>query len=300
MGRQEVDARHSGDDALAARFDALHSVRFSLLRSSKSTAFDAGHSSFSAPWTRISTWCPPRTCSMRLNLCGRACLAVHFRQYCPEPNPYALNRYDFEAERHWKIIDVRLSQSRYMLGETHTIVDMAVWGRARLIVSCEKRSTVILVPSGERLTVPRSRAKLLRADSFSVAAAAAQDMAVGRPHIGTARCLGHELRASCQVRAFPHRAHQRNRREGADQQQHTTDLAPLYGTEPAGRQQADAGPEQASRTGDGAEYRQGNICVSHLCLRIHGGGLGLVRLWSAPLAQCVVPPIGITPCRDAS
>lgn len=61
--------------------------------------------------------------------------AVHFRQYCPEPNPYALNRYDFEAERHWKIVDVRLGQGRYMLGETYTIVDMAVWGWARLIAT---------------------------------------------------------------------------------------------------------------------------------------------------------------------
>ena len=26
--------------------------------------------------------------------------AVHFRHYAPEPKEYALNRYDFEAERH--------------------------------------------------------------------------------------------------------------------------------------------------------------------------------------------------------
>ena len=59
--------------------------------------------------------------------------AVHFRQYCPEPNPYALNRYDFEAGRHWKIVDERLSRNRYMLGANYTVVDMAVWGWARLI-----------------------------------------------------------------------------------------------------------------------------------------------------------------------
>lgn len=59
--------------------------------------------------------------------------AVHFRQYCPEPNPYALKRYDYEAGRHWAIVDERLSRGRYMLGETYTIVDMAVWGWARLI-----------------------------------------------------------------------------------------------------------------------------------------------------------------------
>ena len=59
--------------------------------------------------------------------------AVHFRHHAPEPKEYALNRYDFEAERHWKIIDARLARGRYMLGSTYTIVDMAVWGWARLI-----------------------------------------------------------------------------------------------------------------------------------------------------------------------
>jgi len=59
--------------------------------------------------------------------------AVHFRHYAPEPKKYALNRYDFEAERHWKIIDARLAKDRYMVGGTYTIVDMAVWGWARLV-----------------------------------------------------------------------------------------------------------------------------------------------------------------------
>lgn len=59
--------------------------------------------------------------------------AVHFRNYAPEPKEYALNRYDFEAERHWKIIDERLGKGRYMLGNTYTIADMAVWGWARLV-----------------------------------------------------------------------------------------------------------------------------------------------------------------------
>ena len=59
--------------------------------------------------------------------------AVHFRHYAPEPKDYALNRYDFEAERHWKILDDRLAQRPYMLGSVYTIVDMAVWGWARLI-----------------------------------------------------------------------------------------------------------------------------------------------------------------------
>ena len=59
--------------------------------------------------------------------------AVHFRHHAPEPKEYALNRYDFEAERHYKILDARLGAQRYMVGASYTIVDMAVWGWARLI-----------------------------------------------------------------------------------------------------------------------------------------------------------------------
>ncbi|MEL6206628.1 MAG: glutathione S-transferase N-terminal domain-containing protein [Pseudomonadota bacterium] len=54
--------------------------------------------------------------------------AVHFRNFAPEKVPYGLKRYDFEARRHWQIVDDRLAKGRYMLGDTYTIVDMAVWG----------------------------------------------------------------------------------------------------------------------------------------------------------------------------
>ena len=59
--------------------------------------------------------------------------SVHFRNYAPEKLPYAINRYAFEAQRHFGILDVRLAERRYMLGDTYTIVDMDVWGWARLI-----------------------------------------------------------------------------------------------------------------------------------------------------------------------
>ena len=59
--------------------------------------------------------------------------AVHFTHFAPEPKAYAVNRYDFEAWRHWKIIDRQLAQHRYMLGEAYTLVDMAVWGWARAV-----------------------------------------------------------------------------------------------------------------------------------------------------------------------
>ncbi len=59
--------------------------------------------------------------------------SVHFRHAAPEPKEYALNRYDYEAHRHWKLVEDRLAANRYMLGDEYGIVDMAVWGWARLV-----------------------------------------------------------------------------------------------------------------------------------------------------------------------
>ena len=62
--------------------------------------------------------------------CGQA---VHFKYFAPDPKEYAVNRYTFEAERHWKLIDDQLAGKPWMLGDTYTLVDMAVWGWARMI-----------------------------------------------------------------------------------------------------------------------------------------------------------------------
>ena len=59
--------------------------------------------------------------------------SVHFRNYAPAPQPYAIKRYVFEAERHYGIADARLGTQPYMLGDSYTIVDMALWGWARLL-----------------------------------------------------------------------------------------------------------------------------------------------------------------------
>jgi GSH-dependent disulfide-bond oxidoreductase len=58
--------------------------------------------------------------------------AVHFKHYAPGL-PYAINRYTYEARRHFGILDARLAQHPYMLGSTYTLVDMAVWGWARVV-----------------------------------------------------------------------------------------------------------------------------------------------------------------------
>jgi GSH-dependent disulfide-bond oxidoreductase len=59
--------------------------------------------------------------------------AVHFKHFSPEKIPYAHNRYQYEAERHYGIINERLAKNRYMVANTYTIVDMDVWGWARMI-----------------------------------------------------------------------------------------------------------------------------------------------------------------------
>lgn len=59
--------------------------------------------------------------------------AVHFRHFAPEKVPYAHNRYQFEAQRHYGILDAHLGKRRYMVGEAYSIVDMDVWGWARLV-----------------------------------------------------------------------------------------------------------------------------------------------------------------------
>jgi GST-like protein len=58
---------------------------------------------------------------------------VHFKHFAPEPKEYAVNRYDFEAWRHWLIIEERLTNQLYMMGDQYTLVDMSLWGWARVI-----------------------------------------------------------------------------------------------------------------------------------------------------------------------
>jgi GSH-dependent disulfide-bond oxidoreductase len=59
--------------------------------------------------------------------------SVHFRHYAPEKLDYAVNRYAFEAQRHYGILNARLAGRSYIVGDTYTIVDMDVWGWARMI-----------------------------------------------------------------------------------------------------------------------------------------------------------------------
>jgi GSH-dependent disulfide-bond oxidoreductase len=59
--------------------------------------------------------------------------AVHFKHHATEKVGYANTRYQYEAERHYGILNARLAKNRYMVGGAYSIVDMDVWGWARLV-----------------------------------------------------------------------------------------------------------------------------------------------------------------------
>jgi GST-like protein len=79
--------------------------------------------------------------------------AVHFAHHAPEPRDrYAVNRYEFEAQRHWKVLEEHLGGRRYMVGGVYSIVDMAFWGWARLLPWVMARDDALdLYPNVKRL-----------------------------------------------------------------------------------------------------------------------------------------------------
>lgn len=57
----------------------------------------------------------------------------HFYAYAPIKIEYAINRYAMEAKRQLDVLNRHLADSQYMVGDTYTIADMAIWpwyGRA--------------------------------------------------------------------------------------------------------------------------------------------------------------------------
>ena len=80
--------------------------------------------------------------------------AVHFRHFAPEKIPYAIKRYDFEARRHWQIVEDQLTHNAYRMGDTYTIVDMAVWGWAgRIPFMLADEKAMELYPNLKRLVM---------------------------------------------------------------------------------------------------------------------------------------------------
>jgi GST-like protein len=59
--------------------------------------------------------------------------AVHFKHFAPKDMEYAHNRYQFEAQRHYAVLNDHLGKHKYMVGDAYSIVDMDVWGWARML-----------------------------------------------------------------------------------------------------------------------------------------------------------------------
>ena len=116
--------------------------------------------------------------------------AVHFRNVAPEPKEYAVNRYTFEAKRHWGILDARLATHRYMLGDTYTIVDMAVWGWSRLVP--------IVLGADAMAGMPNVKRHL---DEISARPAAARALALKDRHTFKA-----DMDDAARIAMFPHLA----------------------------------------------------------------------------------------------
>ena len=77
--------------------------------------------------------------------------SVHFRNFAPEKLPYAINRYAYEAQRHYGILNDRLGKQKYMIGDSYSIVDMNVWGWARMIPNALGEGAWAKFPNLKRL-----------------------------------------------------------------------------------------------------------------------------------------------------
>jgi GST-like protein len=51
----------------------------------------------------------------------------HFARYAPERIPYAIERYVFETNRLYGVLDRRLADRRFVAGNAYTIADMAIF-----------------------------------------------------------------------------------------------------------------------------------------------------------------------------
>lgn len=59
---------------------------------------------------------------------------IHLRAFAKDSEgTYALRRFHYEAERHWKVLEDHLAKSEFVVGNSYTIADMAMWGYTRML-----------------------------------------------------------------------------------------------------------------------------------------------------------------------
>ncbi|MFB9270048.1 glutathione S-transferase family protein [Bradyrhizobium erythrophlei] len=97
--------------------------------------------------------------------------AVHFKHFSPKDQDYAHNRYQFEAHRHYQILEDHLAKQRYMVGDAYSIVDMALWGWARMVPFVIGEESYAKYPNVKRLV-----------DEISARPAAARAVALKDKH----------------------------------------------------------------------------------------------------------------------
>mgnify|MGYP005996461699 CR=1 FL=1 len=51
----------------------------------------------------------------------------HFYAYAPYPMEYPINRFAMEVKRQLDVLDRHLAENRFMVGDTYTIADIAIW-----------------------------------------------------------------------------------------------------------------------------------------------------------------------------
>ena len=59
--------------------------------------------------------------------------AVHFKHFAPKGLDYAVDRYLYEARRHYGILNTQLSKAPFVLGGNYTIADISAWGWVRAL-----------------------------------------------------------------------------------------------------------------------------------------------------------------------
>ena len=79
--------------------------------------------------------------------------AVHFKHFAPKDqnHDYSHNRYQFEAHRHYTVLNDHLAGRKYMVGDSYSIVDMALWGWARMAAFVMGEDAVAKYPNVKRL-----------------------------------------------------------------------------------------------------------------------------------------------------
>jgi GST-like protein len=93
--------------------------------------------------------------------------AVHFKHFAGD-NAYAVQRYDYEARRHYRVLDERLSSRNFLLGDAYTIVDMSLWGWARALPRVVGPDAWELFPNVKRwFDLVASRPAAVRAEALT-------------------------------------------------------------------------------------------------------------------------------------